>query len=90
MHLAEEAVEVLTKVPAEAAEEIVPINRGQDRYRTKIVDPYHRSLKRTLLTYKVTSLTVVTAGRPTNALLQSRELQSMSGQSTNTAATYYC
>ena len=48
--MAEEAVEVLAKVPAEAEEEIVQIDRGQDRYKTKRVDRYNRILKGTLLT----------------------------------------
>ena len=48
--MAKEAVEVLAKVPAEAEEKIVRIDRGQDRYRTRRVDPYHRSLKGNLLT----------------------------------------
>ena len=85
--MAEEAVEVLEKVPEEAEEEIIRTDHGQDRYRTKRVDPYHISLNVTLLTYKVTSLTAVTAGRQTNILLKSRESQNMSGQSSNTAAT---
>ena len=78
----------VAKVVSEASEEIVLTNHGQDRYRTIRADPLHRSLKGTLLTYKVTSLTAVTAGRQTNILLQSRESQSMSGQSSNTAAIY--
>ena len=86
--MTEEAVEVLAKVAAEAEEEIVLTDHGQDRYRTRRVDPYHRSLKGILLTYKVTSLTAVTAGRQTNISLQSRESQNMSGHSSNMAATY--
>ena len=48
--MAEEAVDVLAKVPAEAEEEIVRIDRGHDRYRTKIVEPYQIIVKETLLT----------------------------------------
>ena len=47
--MSEEAVEVLAKAAVEAEEEIVRTDHGQDRYRTKRVDPYHRSLKGTLL-----------------------------------------
>ena len=79
------AVEVVAKVVAEAAEEIVLTDHVQDRYKTRKSDPLHRILKVTLLTYKATSLTAVTAGRLINILLQSRESQSMSGQSSNTA-----
>ena len=79
---------MVAKVVAEAAEEIVLINRGQDRYKTRRADPLHRSLKGTLLTQKATSLTAVTAVRPINILLKSRELQSISGQSSNKAAIY--
>ena len=86
--MAEETVEAQAKVLVEVVEEIVRIDRGQDRYRIKRADPYHRILKGTLLIYKVKSLTEVTAGGLTNTLLQSRESQSMSVQSTNTAATY--
>ena len=46
--MAEEAVEVAAKVVAEVVEEIVITNHGQDRYRTRISDPLHRSLKGTL------------------------------------------
>ena len=88
MHMAEVAVEVVAKVVSEAEEEIILTDNGQDRFKTRRVDPLHRSLKRTLHTYKATSLTAVTAGRPINILLQSREPQSMSGQSSNTAAVY--
>ena len=45
MHMAEEAVEVLEKVVAEAVEEIVLTDHGQDRYRTRRAEPLHRSLK---------------------------------------------
>ena len=86
--MAERAVEVAAKAVAEAAEEIVLTNHGQDRYKTRRADPLHRSLKGNLLTYKATSLTAVTAGRPINILMQSRESQSMSGQSSNTAVIY--
>ena len=86
--MAEVEVEVVAKVVAEAAEEIVLTDHGQDRYKTRRADPLHRSLKGTLLTYKATYLTAVTAGRPINILMQSRESQSMSGQSSNTAAIY--
>ena len=48
--MAEGAVEVVAKVVAEAAEEIVLTDNGQDRYKTRISDPLHRSLKGTLLT----------------------------------------
>ena len=47
--MAEEAVEAQAKVPVEVEEEIVRIDRRQERYRIKRVDPYHRSLKGTLL-----------------------------------------
>ena len=47
--MAEGAIEAQAKVPVEVEEEIVRIDRGQDRYRIKRVDPYHRSLKGTLL-----------------------------------------
>ena len=70
--MAEGAVEVVAKVVAEAAEEIVLTDHGQERYRTRRSDPSHRSLKGNLLTYKAVSLTAVTAGRPKNILLQSR------------------
>ena len=86
--MVEGAVEVVAKVVAEAAEEIVLTDHGQDRYKTRRADPLHRSLKVTLLNYKAASLTAVTAGRPINILLQSRESQSMSGQSSNTAEIY--
>ena len=79
--MAEEVVDVVTKVVVETAEEIVLTYHGQDRYKTIRADPLHRSSKGTLLTYKATSLTAVTAGRPINILLQSRESQSMLGQS---------
>ena len=47
--MTDEAVEAQAKVPVEVEEETVLIDRGQDRYRIKILDPYHRSLKGTLL-----------------------------------------
>ena len=46
----EEAVDVLAKVAAEAEEEIVRTDHDQDRYRNRRVDPFHISLKGTLLT----------------------------------------
>ena len=64
--MAEGAVEVVAKVVAEAAEEIVLSDHGQDRYKTRRADPLHISLKGTLLTYKAISLTAETAGRPIN------------------------
>ena len=70
--MTEWAVEAQGKVPVEVEEEIVRIDCGQDRYRIKRVDPYYRSLKGTLLIYKVTSLTAVTVGRSTHTLLQLR------------------
>ena len=39
MHMSEEAVEALAKVVAEAVEEIVLTDHGQDRYRTRRADP---------------------------------------------------
>ena len=48
--MSEEAVEALAKVVAEAEEEIVLTDHGQDRYKTRRADPLHRSLKGTLLT----------------------------------------
>ena len=48
--MAEGTVEVVAKVVAEAAEEIVLTDHGQDRYRTRRVDPSHGSLKGTILT----------------------------------------
>ena len=48
--MAEEAVEALEKVVAEAEEETVLTDHVQDRYRTIRADPLHRSLKGTLLT----------------------------------------
>ena len=50
MHMAEGAVEVVAKVVAEAAEEIVLTDHGQDRYKTRRADLLHRSLKGPLLT----------------------------------------
>ena len=50
MYMAEEAVEVLAKVVAEAEEETVLTDHGQDRYRNRRADPLHRNLKGTLLT----------------------------------------
>ena len=47
--MAEGVVEVVAKVVEEAAEEIVLTNHGQDRYKTRRADPFHRSLKGTLL-----------------------------------------
>ena len=64
--MAEGAVEVVAKVVVEAVEEIVLTDHGQDRYKTRRVDPLHRSSKGTLLTYKAISLTAVTAGRSIN------------------------
>ena len=64
--MAEGAVEVAAKAVADAAEEIVLTNHGQDRYKTRRADPLHRSSKVTLLTYKAIYLTAVTAGRPIN------------------------
>ena len=46
----EGAVEVVAKVVAEAAEEIVLTDHGQDIYKTRRADPLHRSLKGTLQT----------------------------------------
>ena len=43
-------VDVVSKVVAEAAEEIVLTDHGKDRYKTRTADPLHRSLKGTLLT----------------------------------------
>ena len=43
-------VELVAKVAAEAAEEIVLTDHGQDRYKTRRADPLHRSSKGTLLT----------------------------------------
>ena len=48
--MAEGAVEVAAKGVAEATEEIILIDHGQERYKTRIADPLHRSLKGTLLT----------------------------------------
>ena len=48
--MAEGAVEVVAKVVAEAAKEIVLTNHSQDRYKTRRADPMHRILKGTLLT----------------------------------------
>ena len=48
--MAEGVVEVVAKVVAEAVEEIVLADHGQDRYRTRRAEPLHRSLKGTLLT----------------------------------------
>ena len=48
--MAEGAAGVVARVVAEAAEEIVLTNHGQDRYRTIRADQLHRSLKGTLLT----------------------------------------
>ena len=48
--MVEGAVEVVAKVVAEAAEEIVLTNYGQDRYKTRRADPLHRRLKETLMT----------------------------------------
>ena len=48
--MVEGAVEVVAKVVAEAAEEAVLTNHGQDRYKTRGADPLHRSFKGTLLT----------------------------------------
>ena len=48
--MAEGAVEVVEKVVAEAAEEIVLTDHGQDRCKTRRADPFHRILKGTLLT----------------------------------------
>ena len=45
--MAEGAVEVVAKEVAEAAEEIVRTDHGQDRYKTRREDPLHRSLKGT-------------------------------------------
>ena len=39
MHMSEEAAEALAKVVAEAEEEIVLTDHGQDRYRTRRADP---------------------------------------------------
>ena len=47
--MAEEAVEALAKVVAEAEEEAVLTDHGQDRYITIIAYLLHRSLKGTLL-----------------------------------------
>ena len=47
--MAEEAVEAQARVPEEVEEEIVRIDRGQDIYIIKRVDPYHISLKGNLL-----------------------------------------
>ena len=38
--MAEGAVEVVAKVVAEGAEEIILTNHGQDRYRTRRTDPF--------------------------------------------------
>ena len=43
--MAEGAVEMLAKVVAEAAEEIVLTDYGQDRYKTRRAEPCHISLK---------------------------------------------
>ena len=43
--MAEGAVEVVANVVAEAAEEIVLTDHGQDRYNNRRADPLHRSLK---------------------------------------------
>ena len=43
--MTEEATEALAKVVAEAEEEIVVTDHGQERYRTIRADPQHRSLK---------------------------------------------
>ena len=43
--MAEGAVEVVEKVVAEAAEEIVLTDHGQDRHKTRRAEPWHRSLK---------------------------------------------
>ena len=48
--MTEGAVEVVAKVAAEAAEDIVLTDHVQDRYITRRADPLHRSLKGTLLT----------------------------------------
>ena len=48
--MAEGAVEVVAKVVAEAAEDTVLTNHGQDRYKTRGVDPLHKNLKGTILT----------------------------------------
>ena len=48
--MAEGAVEVVAKVVAEAEEEIVLTDHGQDRYKTRRADPLHRSSKVNLLT----------------------------------------
>ena len=48
--MAEGAVDLVAKVVAEVAEEIVLTNHGQDRYKTRRADPLHRSLKGVLLT----------------------------------------
>ena len=48
--MAEGAVEVVAKVVAEAAEEIVLTDYGQDRYKIRKADPLYRCLKGTLLT----------------------------------------
>ena len=47
--MAEGEVEVVAKVVAEAADEIVITDHGQDRYKTRIADLLHGSLKGTLL-----------------------------------------
>ena len=49
LNQASDCNEAQAKVPAEVEEEIVQIDRGQDRYRIKRVDPYHRSLKGTIM-----------------------------------------
>ena len=48
--MAEEAVEVVAKVVADAAEVIVLTDYGQERYKNRRADKLHRSLKGILLT----------------------------------------